>query len=87
MPGKRIQISAHAHFEMRRRRITNAAVIAVVRHPGQVLPSKKGRHIYQSKIGPSGRMLLRVIVKEDAQAYHVVTAYKTSKVARYWRTP
>jgi hypothetical protein len=30
-------------------------------------------------------MLLRVIVKEDATAYHVVTVYKTSKLAKYWR--
>ena len=26
-------------------------------------------------------------VKEDALAYHVVTAYKTTKIAKYWRTP
>ena len=34
-----------------------------------------------------GSLLLRVIVKEDVFAYHVVTAYKTSNVAKYWRTP
>ncbi len=32
-------------------------------------------------------MLLRVIVKEEADAYHVITAYTTSKVAKYWRKP
>jgi hypothetical protein len=26
------------------------------------LPSIKGRQVYQSKIGPAGRMLLRVVV-------------------------
>ena len=46
-----------------------------------------GRHIYQSRMGPAGRLLLRVIVKEDAKAYHVVTVYKTSKVAKYLRHP
>ncbi len=87
MAAKPIVISSHAGFEMRRRGIKRVDVIATVRNPGQVLPSVKGRHIYQSKSGPAGRMLLRVIVKDGARAYHVITAYKTSKVAKYWRTP
>jgi hypothetical protein len=32
-------------------------------------------------------MLLRVVVKEDRRTYHVITAYQTSKIAKYWRTP
>jgi uncharacterized protein DUF4258 len=84
---KPIRISGHARFEMRRRRISSSAVVAAVRAPGQIVPSKKGREIYQSLIGKAGRMLLRVVVKEDAVAYHVVTAYKTSKVSKYWRAP
>jgi hypothetical protein len=87
MPPKPIRISPHARFEMGRRRIRRGEVIAVIRKPGQIVPSIKGRQIYQAKVGPSGRMLLRVVVKEDARAYHVVTAYKTSKVTRYWGTP
>ena len=87
MPAKPIRISPHARFEMGRRRIKRADVIATVRHPGQVVPSIKGRQIYQSKIGSSGRLLLRVVVKEDAKTYHVVTAYKTSQVTKCWRTP
>ena len=31
-------------------------------------------------------MLVRVLVKEDENAYHGVPAYKTSKVAKYWET-
>jgi hypothetical protein len=87
MPTKPILINSHARFEMGRRRIRRSDVLATVRNPGQVLPSLKGRHIYQSRIGRGGRMLLRVIVKEGTAAYHVVTAYKTSKVAKCWRTP
>jgi Domain of unknown function (DUF4258) len=87
MPSKPIRISSHARFEMRRRGIKRADVIATIRHAGQVLPSIKGRQIHQSKIGRAGRMLLRVIVREDAGVYHVVTVYKTSKIAKYLRTP
>jgi hypothetical protein len=32
-------------------------------------------------------MLLCAVVKEEAQVYYVITAYKTSKVAKYWKQP
>jgi len=83
---KPILISKHAHFEMKRRGIAVADVLSVVRHPQQTITSQNGRTIHQSLIGRAGRLLLRVVVKEDAHAIHVVTAYKTSKVAKYWRT-
>ncbi len=87
MAAKPIRIGAHARFEMRRRGIRAADVIRMIRRPGQVLPSYKKRDIYQGLLGRAARLLLRVIVKEDAQACHVVTAYKTSHIAKYWRTP
>lgn len=87
MPAKRILISTHAAFEMRRRGIRRSELFRTIRNPGQVVPSTKGREIYQSLIGPSGRLLLRVVVKQAANAYHVITAYKTGKIAKYWRTP
>jgi hypothetical protein len=87
MATKPIRISGHARFEMSRRGIKGSEVIATIRNPGQVIPSFKGRVIYQSLLGRLGRLLLRVIVEEDGRAYHVVTAYKTSKVAKYWRQP
>jgi len=85
MPSKPINISGHARFEMRRRGIQRSEVEQVVRSPEQVLPSRKGRQIYQSRAGSRGGLLLRVVVKEVASAYHVVTAYKTSKIAKYWK--
>ena len=83
MAAKPIIITAHACFEMGRRRITRADVEATIRAPGQVLPSPKRRHNYQSRVGPAGRMLLRVVLKEDSRAYHVITVYKTRNVAKY----
>ena len=87
MTSKPIRISEHAGFEMRRRGIKRADVIATVRNPGQVVPSIKGRQIFQSLIGSADQMLLRVVVKESPEAYYVVTVYKTSKVDKYWDTP
>ena len=87
MATKLIRISQHAWFQMGRRGISRAEVTQIIRNPGQVLPSVKGREIYQGLIGRARRLLLRVIVKEDSAAYHVVVVYKTSKVTKYWRTP
>jgi len=84
MATKQIVIAPHALFEMQRRGISEADLEAVVRNPGQVVPSKNGRQIHQSKLA-GGRMLLRAVVKEEAQVYHVITAYKTDKVAKYWK--
>lgn len=86
MPAKPIVIVPHARFEMRRRGISEADIEVVVRRPGQVVPSRKGRQIHQSKIA-AARMLLRVVVKEEATAYHVITAYKTNNIAKYWKQP
>ena len=87
MAAKPIHISGHASFEMKRRGIKKSDVVNTVRAPDQVLPSEKGRTIYQSLLGSAGKLLLRVIVKEDSSAYHVITAYKTSKIAKYWKNP
>ena len=87
MTTQPIQFSAHARFEMRRRGIGQAEVVRTIRNPGQVLPSVKGREIYQSLVGRTGRLLLRVVVRQEANAYHVVTVYKTSNIAKYWRMP
>ena len=87
MADKPIHITGHARFELKRRRIATAQVVATIHAPGQVVPSRKGRAIYQALLGAAKRLLLRVVVKEDPQVYHVVTAYKTSKVSKYWKTP
>lgn len=84
MGDKWIIFSSHARFEMNRRGITTGAVVNTIRCPGQMVPSIKGRQIRQSLIGTKRHLLLRVVVKETPTAYYVLTAYKTSKVAKYW---
>ena len=85
MKGKRIIVSPHARFEMHRRGIALSEMIATIRHPDQVVRSEKGREIRQSLLGARRRMLLRVVVKETGSAYYVVTAYKSSKITKYWQ--
>lgn len=56
MRERPVRISGHARFEMGRRGISEAQVVGVVRRPGQMILSRKGRQIYQTKIA-GGRML------------------------------
>jgi hypothetical protein len=82
------RLSSHAEWEMKRRGITFVYVDAVVEHPEQRLadPSSPGRWILQSRLQfEDGKMyLLRVVVDESEQPPVVVTAYRTTKIAKYW---
>lgn len=81
-------ISDHARFEMQRRQVPEDVLRRVALAPQQVVSSEKGRVIHQSRIEDplSGRpMLLRVVVEERQDELFVVTAYKTSKVEKYWK--
>jgi hypothetical protein len=73
---------------MARRGIPLALVQAVMKHPEQRLidESRAGRWIHQSRIRfEDGRIyLLRVVVAEDEQPPAIITAYRTSKIEKYW---
>jgi len=57
-------------------------------HPEQRLvdESRRGRWIHQSRLPfEDGKMyLLRVVVDEDEQPPAIITAYRTSKIEKYW---
>ena len=80
--------SNHAEWEMARRGIPRAAVESVLAGPEQRVPdeSHPGRWVYQSrKSFDDGKLyLLRVIVSEEPPPT-VITAYRTSKIEKYWR--
>jgi hypothetical protein len=82
------RLSRHAEWEMARRSIPLALVRAVMDAPEQRLrdESRAGAWIYQSRLRfEDGRMyLLRVVVAEEHTPPVIVTAYRTSKVTKYW---
>ena len=82
------RLSGHAEWEMNRRSIPLGLVQAVMDHPEQRLvdETSKGRWIYQSRFQlEDGKMyLLRVVVDEDDQPAAIITAYRTSKIEKYW---
>jgi hypothetical protein len=63
-------------------------VAEVLASPEQVEPVRAGRVVYQSRItigAPPRLYLLRVFVDIDRHPPEVVTAYRTSKIGKYWR--
>lgn len=81
------RITDHARFEMGRRGITEEQVHQVLSAPRQVIEVRPGRRIYQAKLEPSKLKgyLLRIVVDMGRHPPEVVTAYRTSKITKYWR--
>ncbi len=79
-------VTAHAALEMRRRGIDDASLRRVLAAPEQREAVRPGRDVLQSRIELEGRdYLVRVFVDVDRNPAEVVTAYRTSKIAKYWR--
>jgi len=77
------RITAHARAEIQRRRISEEELVAVLLSPGQVMPVRPGREVWQSLL-QSG-YLLRVFIDINRSPIEVVTAYRTSKLEKYWK--
>jgi len=85
-PVRDYVITNHASFEMKRRGISPRQVQNVLKNPGQRLTIRNGRDVLQSQISEGGRrFLIRVFVDVDRSQAEVVTAYRTSRIGKYWR--
>ena len=81
-------ITPHAAFEMERRGLSEQIVRSVLSAPEQRLEVRRGRVVLQSRVSlgePARIYLIRVIVGIDRQPAEVVTAYRTSRISKYWR--
>lgn len=88
LPRSEYRLTAHARQQMARRGISEAEVNEVLQAPEQVEEVGEGRLVFQSRklVGVRGTLsLLRVFVDVDRSPPEVVTAYRTSRVAKYWR--
>ncbi len=78
--------SKHVVAELHRRKIPRELVEQVLQSPQQKVPEVENVTCYQSRVEMSGKeYLLRVMVNETTKPATVVTVYRTSKVAKYWR--
>jgi Domain of unknown function (DUF4258) len=85
-PIDKYLVTSHAVFEMRRRGIEESVVRQVLAAPEQRHAVRLGRDVLQSKIAFAGKTyLLRLFVDIDRDPAEVVTVYRTSQIAKYWR--
>ena len=64
------------------------AIRAILTAQEQAFELRSGRMLFQSKVSlgqPAKTFLIRVFVDIDRAPAEVVTAYMTSKIAKYWR--
>ncbi|XGW00447.1 MAG: DUF4258 domain-containing protein [Leptolyngbya sp. BL-A-14] len=80
-------ISRHAEEELKRRKIPREFVDSVLQNPQQVVEDRDGKKAYQSQFTfENGKAyLVRAIVADSTHPAIVLTIYRTSQIARYWR--
>ncbi|MDD2676637.1 MAG: DUF4258 domain-containing protein [Methylacidiphilaceae bacterium] len=78
--------TAHAIQEMMRRGLDEEVIRKILAKPEQRLSVCLGRDVLQSRQKMEGATyLIRVFVDVDRSPAEVVTAYRTSKIDKYWR--
>jgi hypothetical protein len=90
MPGRPILLSDHAREELGRRGLDPAMVLAVAAKPEQTEVVRGEREVRQSQVRfppHEDLYLVRVITDRLPDQDLVVTAYRTSKIEKYWRKP
>jgi Domain of unknown function (DUF4258) len=79
-------ITDHATTEIERRGLSAERIDGVLKNPEQRLDVRPGRVVLQSRVQEFGsEYLVRVFVDIDRKPAEIVTAYRTSKVLKYWR--
>ena len=82
-----LRLSEHARLQAARRGIAEDVVLAVARAPEQTIDAGDGREVRQSRVSfgeNEGRYLVRVVVDRLDGGALIVTAYRTSKIEKYW---
>jgi hypothetical protein len=80
------RFSGHALAEMARRGITREMAEGVLQAPEQTMEERDGIQARQSMVefADGRKFLLRVLINQNEPPV-VVTVYRTSKIAKYWR--
>lgn len=86
-PIKNYILTDHARFEMTRRQISEQEVAQVLGAAEYTEIVRPGRAVYQSRSSEASKtFLIRVFVDIDREPPEVVTVYRTTKIAKYWRS-
>ena len=85
-----LTLSDHARLQTKRRALDEDVVLAVARAPEQVIETRPGREVRQSRVAFADReepYLVRVVVDTAEGQEIIVTAYRTSRIEKYWGQP
>jgi hypothetical protein len=86
-PIREYTITPHAIFEMQRRELDEELIRRVLEGPEQRRLIRPGRDVLPSRLDVGDReFLVRVFVDVDRVPAEVATAYRTSKIDKYWGT-
>jgi hypothetical protein len=83
-----VVFTEHARLEMAHRLIDEEIVRRVLANPEQRFEVRPGRHVLQSRVVASGSekaYLVRVFADVDRVPGAIVTVYRTSRIAKYWK--
>ena len=79
------RLTPHAETELKRRGIPVSLVAEVLAAPERQRNFRPGREVLESLRDFDGKTyLVRVFLDVDRSPAEVVTAYRTSKIAKYW---
>ncbi len=83
----RPRLSLHALEEAKRRAIPVDLLETILERPEHVVTLSTSLAVYQSRISDDDGKpyLIRAIVSLEVDPGLVVTVYRTSKIAKYWR--
>ena len=85
----KVIFSEHAKFEIARRKIAARTVGRMLEHPQQEIVAAEGKTVIQGKYRDrhlGKEMLLRIIGRRTKEGFFVITAYKTSRIGKYWKS-
>ena len=82
-----VRFTPYAETRVRRRKLSMEQVGQVAENPEQLIDEDERRVAQSRFVDPTGgrEYLLRVVYEPEGDDKLVITAYKTSKVRKYWR--
>ena len=79
-------LTKHAKQQMSLRQIPERWVKAAMARPQQIVPGLGKKKIYQSEFKQRKTVyLLRVVVDDQGKLPVVITVYRTTNIAKYWK--
>jgi hypothetical protein len=78
------RLSHHAREEAERRGIPLDVLQGVMEAPEQIVEVHSQGRVYQSKVMMDGKLYVVRAIVELTDPLTVVTAYRTSKIEKYW---